>query len=131
MTGIELLVLFWLLNQMPIGGLRLASVFAALGIACSLIGIYGTSASAQAEYDLYSKAVANLSPQEFHSLVILRPARARPVFGFALENDYGGLAPISNVFDLLIGDRYKGAAAFDVATLQMPPDYALAMQQRR
>ena len=129
MTGIELLVLFWLLNQMPIGGLRLASIFAALGIACSLIGIYGTSASAQAEYDLYSKTVANLSPQEFHSLVILRPARARPVFGFALENDYGGLAPISHVFDLLIGARYKGAAAFDVATLQMPPDYALAMQQ--
>jgi hypothetical protein len=129
MTGIELLILFWLLNQMPIGALRLASIFAVLGITCSLIGIYGTSASAQAEYDVYSKAVANLSPQQFHSLVILRPARARPAFGFALENDYGGLPPISNAFDLLIGARYKGAAAFDVATLQMPPDYGLAMER--
>lgn len=129
MTGIVLLAIYWLLNQLPIGALRLAAVFAGVGVACSFLGVYGTSASAHAEYALYSRAATSLSPRDFHSIVILRPNRSRTAFGFALDNDYGGLAPIPSVFNLLINSRLKGEAAFDVATLQMPSDYHRAIEQ--
>ena len=49
MTAIEMLALFWLLKQLPIGAFRLAAIFAALGIVCSFADVYGTSASAHAE----------------------------------------------------------------------------------
>ena len=124
MTAIEMLALFWLLKQLPVVTFRLAGIFAAIGIVCSFADVYGTSASAHAEYALYSKAVANLDPHKFHSIVILRPDMSRQAFGLRLRNDWGSLAPISNVFDLLIGARYKGAGAFEVVTLRMPPDYA-------
>jgi len=124
LTAIEMLALFWLLKQLPIGALRLAAIFAAFGIICSLADVYGTSASAHAEYALYSKSVAGLAPHKFHSIVILRPNMLKKAFGFDLKNDWGGLSPIPSVFDLLIGRRYNGEAAFDVVTLRMPPDYA-------
>ena len=120
MTAIEMLALFWLLKQLPIGAFRLAAIFAALGIVCSFADVYGTSASAHAEYALYSRSVAGLAPHKFHSIVILRPNIPRPAFGFNLKNDWGGLFPIPSVFDLLIGPRYNGEAAFEVATLRMP-----------
>ena len=41
MTAIEMLALFWLLKQLPIGAFRLAAIFAALGIACSFADVYG------------------------------------------------------------------------------------------
>jgi len=129
LTAIEMLALFWLLKQLPIGALRLAAIFAAFGIICSLADVYGTSASAHAEYALYSKSVAGLAPHKFHSIVILRPNIPRPAFGFNLKNDWGGLFPIPSVFDLLIGPRYSGEAAFEVATLRMPLDYARAFER--
>ena len=128
-TAIEMLALFWLLKQLPIGAFRLAAIFAALGIVCSFADVYGTSASAHAEQALYSRSVAGLAPHKFHSIVILRPNIPRPAFGFNLKNDWGGLFPIPDVFDLLIGPRYNGEAAFEVATLRMPLDYARAFEQ--
>ena len=124
LTAIEMLALFWLLKQMPIGALRLAAAFAALGIACSFADVYGTSASAHAEYALYARSVAGLAPRKHHSIVILRPNMLKKAFGFDLKNDWGGLTPIPSVFDLLIGPRYNGEATFDVVTLRMPADYA-------
>ena len=124
MTAIEMLALFWLLKQLPIGALRLAAIFAALGIICSFADVYGTSASAHAEYALYARSVAGLAPRKHHSIVILRPNMLKKAFGFDLKNDWGGLTPIPSVFDLLIGPRYNGEATFDVVTLRMPADYA-------
>ena len=46
MTAIEMLALFWLLKHLPIGALRVAAIFAALGIVFSFADVYGTSASA-------------------------------------------------------------------------------------
>ncbi len=129
LTAIEVLALFWLLKQLPIGAARLAAIFAGIGIACSFADVYGTSASAHAEYALYSRSVAGLAPHQVRSIVILRPNIPRRAFGFDLKNDWGGLYPTPNVFDLLIGPRYNGRAAFDVATLSMPLDYASAFKQ--
>jgi hypothetical protein len=129
MTAIEMLALFWLLRQLPIAALRLAAIFAVLGIVCSFADVYGTSASAHAEYAIYARSVANLTPHKFHSIVILRPNLPRKAFGLDLMNDYGSLAPIPSVFDLLIGPRYKGEAAFEVETLRMPLDYPRALEQ--
>ena len=125
MNGIELLILFWLLKQLPIGSSRLASLFAALGIGCSFVDVYGTSAAAHAEHVLYSKSVANLSRGDFHSIAILRPDCCRRALGFPLRVDFGVLAPATGIFDLLIGPRYNGEAAFDVSTLVLPSGEAL------
>ena len=115
-NGFELLMLFWLLRQLPIGSLRLASIFAALGTGCSFVDVYGASAAAHAEYALYSKSLANLSPHDFHSIAILRPSwRARQAF------DFGANAAEPAMFDLLIGPRYKGEATFDVTYMLLPP----------
>ena len=115
-NGFELLMLFWLLRQLPIGSLRLASIFAALGTGCSFVDVYGASAAAHAEYALYPKSLANLSPHDFHSIAILRPSwRARQAF------DFGANAAEPAMFDLLIGPRYKGEATFDVTYMLLPP----------
>ncbi len=128
MTAIVMLALFWLLKHLPIGAWRVAAIFAALGIVFSFAGVYGTSASVHAEYALYARSVANLAPREFHSIAIIRPNMSRTAFGLELRNDYGGLPLIPSVFDLLIGPRYKGEAAFDVTTLKMPADYSGALE---
>ena len=52
MTAIELLALFWLLNQSPFRGLTLASVFAAIGAIFAFASVYGTALSSHAEYDI-------------------------------------------------------------------------------
>ncbi len=122
MTSIELLILFWLLTQFPFGALRLAALFAVLGVACAFVGVCGTAASNHADYLLFSKAVANLSPREFHSFTILRPNHERQIFGFPLDKDLGGLNPTDYIFDSLIGTRYDGKGSFDVTTLVIPPD---------
>ena len=43
-----------------------------------------------------------------------------------LRLDFGVLAPIDGIFDLLIGPRYNGDAAFDVATIVLPSNHAPA-----
>ena len=126
MNGIELLILFWLLRQLPIGSLRLASLFAALGIVCSFVDVYGTSKDAHEEHALYAKSVVNLSPLEYHSIAILRPRCCRRALGLPLRVDFGALAPAPGIFDLLIGPRYNGKAAFDVTTILLPSNLALS-----
>jgi hypothetical protein len=120
LTAVEMLVVFWLLRQLPVGSLRLASLFAVLGVGCSFVDVYGTSAVAHAEHVLYARSVANLSPRDFHAIAILRPDRYRRVFGFPLRNEPGGLGPAATIFDLLIGPRYNGTSAIDVTTLVLP-----------
>ena len=116
MTAIELLVLFWLLKQLPLNAFAVASAFAAAGLACAFVSVYGTASSAHAEYALDARSVAGLSPRGFHPIIILRPGSPRTGFGFALRNDFGGLSPIDHIFDLLIGPRYEGRPSFDVET---------------
>ena len=118
MTGIELLVLFWLLNQFPFGSLRLAMLFAACGVVLAFVGVYGTSASNHSDYDLFSKATAKLSPQEFHSITVLRPKRWRQVWGIPLDKDFGALNPVIYIFDSLIGTRYNHKASFGVTEIR-------------
>ena len=85
MTGIEMLVLFWLLRQLPVPSLGLASFFAALGIGCAFAGVYGTSASNHADYELFSKAVAGMPPHDFHAITVLRPNQPRRFFRDSTE----------------------------------------------
>jgi hypothetical protein len=119
MTGIELLILFWLLNQFPFGSLRLAMLFAALGIGCAFAGVYGTSASNRADYALFSEAVATLSPREFHTITVLRPNSWRLAWGIPLDREFGVLSPSGGIFDLLIGTRYDQQASFDVNEIRV------------
>ena len=130
-AAVELLIVFWLLKQLPIGSLRLAALFAVLGIGCSFVGVYGTSAAAQAEHDLYSKSVAKLPHNDFHAIAILRPSCCRRVLGVPLRGNFGELGPATPIFDLLIGPRYNGEAVFDVTTLVLPsgPDLSLAIER--
>jgi hypothetical protein len=126
MTGIELLVFFWLLKQLPINPAKLASVFAAIGAALAFAGVYGTAAATATEFALYARAVAGLSPasrEHFLPIVVLRqiyPDHARQAFGLDLKRDFGGLGPADHIFDLLLGPRYSGKSAFDVAEFQLP-----------
>ena len=130
-AAVELLIVFWLLKQLPIGSLRLAALFAVLGIGFSFVGVYGTSAAAQAEHDLYSKSVAKLPHHDFHAIAILRPSCCRRVLGVPLRGNFGELGPATPIFDLLIGPRYNGEAVFDVTTLVLPsgPDLSLAIER--
>ena len=117
MTAIELLVLFWLLKQVPwLNALTLASAFAAVGVVSAFISVYGTASSAHAEYAIDARAVSGLPARQFHPLVILRRNSRRTAFGFDLRNDFGALSP-TYIFDLLIGPRYKGPPSFDVETV--------------
>ena len=126
MNGIELLILFWLLKQLPIASVRLASLLAVVGIGCSFVDVYGTSAAARAQHILYATAVANVPPQDSPSIAILQPTCCRlQAFGFPLRADFGGLGPAPGIFDLLIGPRYKGDTAFDVADIPLPPSQIL------
>ena len=121
MNGIELLILFWLLRQLPIGSLRLASFLATFGVGCSFVGVYGTSAAAQAEHVLYSESVAHVASQDFHSIAIISPLCCKiQAFGWPLRVDFGVLTPAPGIFDLLIGPRYKGQTAFSVTDLVLP-----------
>ena len=118
MTGIELLILFRLLGQFPFGSLPLAMLFATLGIGCAFVGVYGTSASNHADYVLFSKATSKLSPQQFHSITVLRPPAARQVWGIPLNKEFGGLNPTVYIFDSMIGTRYDQQALFDVTEIR-------------
>lgn len=93
MTAIELLALFWLLNQSPFRGLTLASVFAAIGGIFAFASVYGTALSSHAEYDIDVRAVARLPTEQFHAIAQLRPIAPRTAFGFDLRNDFGALSP--------------------------------------
>ena len=73
MNGIELLILFWLLRQLPIGSLRLASLFAVLGIGCSFVDVYGVSAVRSRGTCPLFPVGGQSSPRDFHSIAILRP----------------------------------------------------------
>lgn len=127
MTAIELLVLFWLLKQLPLSAFAVASAFAAAGLACAVVTVYGTASSAHAEYELDARSVAGLSPKGFHPIVILRPASPRTAFGVALRDDFGWLSPIDHIFDLLIGPRYKERPSFDVETVVTNQDDSLPL----
>ena len=105
MTAIELLVLFWLLNFLPVAGSFLASALALIGIAAAFVSVYGTSASNAMEYALSRRAVAHLVPNEFHSIMVIRRALARQAFGLPLRGEFGVLAPTPYIFDELIGRR--------------------------
>lgn len=122
MTGIEMLVLFGLLRQFPVSSLGLASVFAALGLGCAFVDVYGTSASNHADYQLFSKAVAGLPAHDFHAITVLRPNRLRRFLGFALNKEFGGLNPTEYIFDSLIGTRYNERASFDVTMVKVNPE---------
>jgi hypothetical protein len=126
MTGIELLVFFWLLKQLPINPAKLASAFAAIGAVLAFAGVYGMAAATATEFALYARAVADLSPasrEHFLPIVVLRqiyPDHARQAFGLDLREDFGSLGLTDHTFDLLIGPRYSGKAAFDVTEFQLP-----------
>ena len=132
MTAIELLVLFWLLKQLPFSAVAVASAFAAVGLASAFVSVYGTASSAHAEYALDARSVAGLSPKQFHPIIILRPPSARTAFGYELRDDFGWLSPIDHIFDLLIGRRYNGQASFDVETVEVNQDdtFPLVLEQR-
>ena len=126
MNGIELLISFWLLRQLPIGSLRLASFFAMLGVCCSFAGVYGTSAVAHAEHVLYSKSISNVSPKGYHSIALISSTCCRmQALGFPLRGDFGALTPAPGIFDLLIGPRYNGTTAFSVTDIPLPPEAAV------
>jgi hypothetical protein len=131
MTAIELLIFFWLLKQLPIAAPVLASIMAAFGIGLSLISVYGIAASAHGEYVRDKRAVAALSPNAFHSIIVLRRNAPRTAFGYDMRGDFGGLSPTVYIFDLLIGPRYYDQrigsqhmerASFDVQTLYIAAD---------
>ena len=82
MTAIELLALFWLLKQLPIGAVRVASGLAALGVAIAFVSVYGIASLAHAEYVIEKRAVAGLSPKKFHLIIILRRAQDMKFLGF-------------------------------------------------
>ena len=93
MNGIELLIFFWLLRQLPIGSLRLAAIFAVLGMSSSFVDVYGTSAAAHAEYALYSKAVAIslhaiFIPSQFFDLPVAGGHLGAPQTGFRRPGSY-------------------------------------------
>jgi len=125
MTSIELLVFFFLLKQLSSKAIRIALVFAGLGVVSAFFTVYGVSASAASEHALYAQSISGLDGRgrdrdHFAAIVVLRPLRQRQAFGFNLRNDFGALAPIHHVFDLLIGTRYNGKAAFDVTEFRLP-----------
>ena len=126
MNAIELLVFFWLLGQLPISHLRLAVLFATVGLSSTAVDVYGMAADAGMEYAIYSKATANLSAKEFHSIAILRPSwRGKQIFGLSLRNDFG-LSASPAIFDLLIGPRYRNEATFSVTEMVLPPTGSLS-----
>jgi hypothetical protein len=122
MTGVELLVVFWLLRQLPLPSIQVAAIFAILGVGSAFVGVYGTSASTHAEQALFAKAVANLPPREPLSITVLQPNRSMQVLGLPLDKEFGGLHAIEYVFDYLIGTRYNEKASFGVITLVLPPE---------
>jgi hypothetical protein len=130
MTGIALLVFYWLLSQPPIRTLPVASLLAVLGVGSAFASVYGTASSANAEYVLDKGAVAGATPDEFHPIVVLRPVRARRAFGLDLRNDFGWLSPIDQIFDLLIAPRYKGRVAFAVDTALERSDASLPVLEK-
>jgi hypothetical protein len=124
MTAIELLLFFWLMKRFPVNTTALASVFAGLGIVLAFLSVYATAASAGEAHALYAQSVDSIarSPRSgFTAIVVLQPNRPRQAFGFTLRNDFGGLPPIHHIFDLLLGPRYSGLAAFDVTEFRLPP----------
>ena len=124
MTAIELLALFWLLKQLPIGAVRVASGLAALGVAIAFVSVYGIASLAHAEYVIEKRAVAGLSPKKFHLIIILRRAQDMKFLGFDYRDQYGLMHPTEYSFDLLIGPRKWGQnpAAFDVETVYLGGD---------
>ena len=128
MTGIELLLFFWVLNFLPLAGSVLASVIAAFAIGAAFVSVYGTAASNAMEYALSRRAVAHLVPNEFHSIMVLRRALPRRACGLPLRGDFAGLSPIPHIFDQLIGSRYVDDPdkfpSFDVEEIYIRDDGA-------
>ena len=119
MTAIELLMVFWLLRRLPFGSflaghfLRRARDGLRLCRRVWLVGVCSRGDRA------YAKAIANASPREFQSIVVLRRRLQRTAFGLRLDKDFGGLGPkdCPYAFDLLLGTRYNGKAKFNLTNL--------------
>ena len=130
LTAIVLIALYWLLSQAGVPAIALAAALAATGFGVAFADVYGTAEFAAAEYQLVHGALGGLDPREFHRIVELRPVNRPTLYGFAIDNDFGGLQPSVGIFDQIVGTRFNGKARFDVGFMRLgDPATPLALEK--